>query len=205
MDLNSIAPGVTLTIITTSDPNTPADKCTGVFIYRELNWGTLRRVFRESVITTASIMVLVGCANIFAYILSKEQIPQAVADLMLSITRNRYLLLLLINLLLLFVGMFMDGAAAVIVLAPILAPIAQNMGISQIHFGVVMVLNLIIGCGTPPLGACLFIACKIANISVERGVRGIMPYVIAEIAVLALVTYIPALSTYVPQLLGYAI
>ena len=128
-----------------------------------------------------------------------------VTNLILSLTTNKYVFLLLVNILLLIMGMFMDGGAACLILAPILTPIAVSMGISTLHFGVIMVLNLIIGCGTPPLGVCLFIACKIANISVERGSRGILPYIIGEIIVLLLVTYVPIVSTFLPTILGYNI
>ena len=113
--------------------------------------------------------------------------------------------LLLVNIVLLIMGMFMDGSAAVILLAPILMPVASAMGISTLHFGVIMVLNLIIGAGTPPLGACLFIGCKIADIPVERGVKGALPYIATELVVLLAVTYLPFLTTWFPALMGYAI
>ena len=102
-------------------------------------------------------------------------------------------------------GMFMDGGAAVIILAPILAPVALAMDISLIHFGLVMCLNLTIGCITPPLGYCLFITGKIGKISIEETVRGTMPYLLAEIVVLLAITYIPGLVTYIPEVLGYKI
>jgi C4-dicarboxylate transporter DctM subunit len=154
---------------------------------------------------SAVVLVIISCAKIFAYGLTALQMSQILRDLILSITTNKYVFLMLVNALLLIMGMFMDGSAAVIILAPIFAPIATSMGISLIHFGVIMVLNLIIGAGTPPVGACLFIACKIADISVERGSRGILPYVIAEIVVLMLVTYIPFLVTFIPTMLGYTV
>ncbi|WP_346705429.1 TRAP transporter large permease subunit [uncultured Agathobaculum sp.] len=131
--------------------------------------------------------------------------PVLVNDLILSITDNKWVFLLLVNILLLIMGMFMDGGAAVIILAPILAPVAASMGISLVHFGIVMCLNLTIGCITPPLGYCLFITGKIGKISIEDTVRGTMPYLIGEIIVLLLITYIPVLVTFVPSVLGYAI
>ena len=154
---------------------------------------------------SGSILMIIACARIFSYGLSTLQMSTIVTNMMLSITTNRYVFLLLVNIVLLIMGMFMDGGAACLILAPILVPIAQSMGISTIHFGVVMVLNLIIGCGTPPLGVCMFIGCKIANISVERGTKGIMPYILAEICVLMLVTYIPFISEFLPTVLGYNI
>lgn len=112
--------------------------------------------------------------------------------------------LFLVNVLLLIVGTFMDGGASVIILAPILTPIALSLGINPIHFGLIMVLNLIIGCGTPPLGLCLFIGCGIAKVPVEKGARAIVPFLVAEIAVLFVVTYIPDLVLFVPRMLGYS-
>lgn len=168
--------------------------CVGIFIYRELNWATLSRVFMESAITTASIMVLVGCANIFAYILSKEQIPQAVANLMLSITRDKYLLLLLINILLLFVGMFMETIAALLILFPVLLSVATSVGIDPIHFGIIVVLNLVLGLTTPPVGVCLFVTSSIGKISLYEATRGVMPFLLGNLIVLALVTYFPILT-----------
>ncbi|MDR1534117.1 MAG: TRAP transporter large permease [Planctomycetota bacterium] len=176
-----------------------------LFVSRTLRFRDIPGMLRTAATLSSTVLMIISCARIFSYGLTALQVSVIVGDLILSITRSPWVFLLLVNLLLLLVGMFMDGAAAVIVLAPILTPIAQNMGISQIHFGLVMVLNLVIGAGTPPLGVCLFIACKIADISVERGVRGILPYVMTEIAILFVVTYIPSLVTYVPILLGYAV
>ncbi len=168
--------------------------CVGIFIYGELNFSTITKVFRDSAITTASIMVLVGCANIFAYILSKEQIPQAVADIMLSITRNKYILLFLINILLLFVGMFMETIAALLILFPVLLSVATSVGVDPIHFGVIVVLNLVLGLTTPPVGVCLFVTSSIGKISLYEASKGVMPFLIANLIILALVTYVPFLT-----------
>ena len=189
--------GITAGVVTPTEASIIAvlyAVCVGVFVYRELNWATLCRVFRESVITTASIMVLVGCANIFAYILSKEQIPQAVADLMLSITRNRYLLLLLINLLLLLVGMFMETIAALLILFPVLLNVATSVGVDPIHFGIIVVLNLVLGLTTPPVGVCLFVTSSIGKISLYQATKGVMPFLLVNLLILALVTYVPFLT-----------
>ena len=174
-----------------------------LFITRNIRVRDLWGMLLNTATMSGSVLMIIACARIFSYGLSALQMSAIVSELILSITNNKYVFLLLVNILLLIMGMFMDGSAAVIILAPILTPIAVEMGISTIHFGIIVVLNLIIGCGTPPLGACLFIASKIANISVERGIKGIMPYVAGEIIVLMLVTYIPAISTTVPILLGY--
>jgi len=174
-----------------------------IFITRTVKVSDIWSMLLNTAAMTGSILMIIACARIFSYGLSSLQMSAIVTDLILSITNNKYVFLLLVNILLLIMGMFMDSGASVLILAPILTPIAVNMGISTIHFGIIMVLNLIIGCGTPPLGVCLFIGCKIANISVERGVRGILPYVFGEIVVLLLVSYIEPLSTFLPMLLGY--
>ena len=173
--------------------------------YKTIKAGDIWPMLQNTVTMAGSILMIIACAKIFSYGLSALQMSTIVSNLILSITHNKYVFLLLVNILLLIMGMFMDGGASCLILGPILTPIAVSMGISTLHFGVVMVLNLIIGCGTPPLGVCLFIACKIAGISVERGSKGILPYIIGEIVVLLLVTYIPFLSTALPAALGYNI
>ena len=177
----------------------------GLFITKSIKVRDLYPMLLKSATMSATVLLIICCAKIFSYALTALQMSVVVADMILSVTNNRYVFLLLINIVLLIMGMFMDGSAAVILLAPILAPIASTLGISTVHFGVIMVLNLIIGCGTPPLGACLFIACKIANVPVERGVKGMLPYLVAEITVLLLVTYIPFLVTWFPTVMGYAV
>ncbi|MCC8179604.1 MAG: TRAP transporter large permease [Planctomycetes bacterium] len=189
--------GITAGIVTPTEASIIAvmyAMCVGKILYKELNTSTLIRVFRESAITTASIMVLVGCANIFAYILSKEQIPQAVATVMLSITRNKYILLLLINLLLLFVGMFMETIAALLILFPVLLTVATSVGVDPIHFGIIVVLNLVLGLTTPPVGVCLFVTSSIGKISLWEASKGVMPFLYVNLIILALVTYVPVLT-----------
>jgi tripartite ATP-independent transporter DctM subunit len=168
--------------------------CVGFFVYKELRLRDLPRILRESVITTASIMVLVGCANIFAYILTKEQVPQMVAQGMLSITENRFVILLLINLLLLFVGCFMETIAALLILFPVLLQVATSVGVHPIHFGIIMVLNLVLGLTTPPVGVCLFVTSSIGRISLAQATRGVIPFLIVNLIVLALITYVPPLT-----------
>lgn len=178
---------------------------TSIFITKTVKIKDLWPMLLTAGTQSGAILLIISCAKIFGYALSALQMGTIVANLFLSITTNKYVFLLLMNLLLLLMGMFMDGAAAVIILAPILQPIALSMEISTIHFGVIMVLNLVIGAGTPPMGACLFIASKIANISVERGAKGILPYVCGEIVVLMLITYVPALVIFLPTVLGYVV
>lgn len=176
-----------------------------LFITRTLKLSDIRPLLLATANSAGPLLLIIACARVFSYGLTALQMPVIVNDLILSITNNKYVFLLLINILLLIMGMFMDGGAAVIILAPILAPVAMSMGISLVHFGVIMALNLTIGCITPPLGYCLFITSRIGEISVESGVKGTIPYMIGAIIVLFLITYIPPLVTFVPVLLGYGV
>ncbi|MDR2518745.1 MAG: TRAP transporter large permease [Spirochaetaceae bacterium] len=175
--------------------------CVGFFVYKEITLKDLPRILKESIITAASIMVLVGCANIFAYIMSKEQIPQMVANAILSVTNNRTLILLLINLLLLFVGCFMETIAALLILFPVLLQVAASVGVHPIHFGIIMVLNLVLGLTTPPVGVCLFVTSSIGKISLAQAAKGVFPFLIVNLAVLFLITSIPALTLGLVRLL----
>ncbi len=169
-------------------------------VYREIRWEDLPRVLIDSVVTTSIIMFVIANSSIFGWILANHQVPQAVAQTFLSISTNKWILLLLINLFLLFVGTFMETTASLIILTPILLPLAVKVGIDPIHFGLVMVLNLVIGLITPPLGVCLFIACSIARITLEQIVKAILPFLMAAIGILFLVTYVPELVLWLPKM-----
>lgn len=173
----------------------------GIFIYKELKWSHIPKVIIESLITTASIMVLVGLANLFAWILASEQIPQMVARGILSISDNPVIIILLLNVLLLFVGSFMETIAALVILFPVLLPVATSVGMDPIHFGVMAVLNLMIGLTTPPVGVCLFVASSIGNLSIIQTTRQIIPFLLISIAILMLVAFIPALTLFLPSLM----
>ncbi|NWG02027.1 MAG: TRAP transporter large permease [Syntrophaceae bacterium] len=170
-------------------------------IYREIRWRDLHKILVDSIVTTSIIMLVIANSAIFGWILANQQVPQAFAHIFLSISNNKWVILLLINIFLLFVGTFMETTASLIILTPILLPLAVKVGIDPIHFGLVMVLNLVIGLITPPLGVCLFIACSIAKITLEQIVKAILPFLIAVIAVLFIVTYIPQLSLWIPQMI----
>lgn len=172
----------------------------GIFVYRELSLKKMVKVIIESSITTASIMILVGFANIFAYIMAKEQIPQMIADAMLSMTRNPYLLLFIINIFLLFVGCFMETIAALLILFPILLQVATSVGINPIHFGIIVVLNLVLGLTTPPVGVCLFVTSSIGKISLAQATRGVLPFLAVNLVVLMIVTYVPWVTLGLVQL-----
>jgi TRAP-type C4-dicarboxylate transport system permease large subunit len=131
------------------------------------------------------------------------QVPQKIAQGLLSITTDPHLIMFLINLSLLVVGMFMEGGAAIIILAPVLSHVATTVGIHPLHFGFVVVLNIVIGLLTLPLGVCLFVLCSLSRISIERLVRAIMPFLLVEIGILFLVSYLPMTALLIPKLLGY--
>jgi len=171
------------------------------FVYREMRWKDFPKVLIDSVVTTSIIMLVIANSAIFGWMLANHQVPQTVAQIFLSISGNKWVILLLMNIFLLFVGTFMETTASLIILTPILLPLAVKVGIDPIHFGLVMVLNLVIGLITPPLGVCLFIACSIAKISLEQIVKAILPFLIAAIAVLFIVTYIPELSLWIPRMM----
>ena len=175
----------------------------GVFVFRELRLADIPKILVQSGITTSVLLLVIGTANVLSWVLSAEQIPQKIAETMLGISKDPYFILLLINLFLLVVGMFMEGGAAIIILAPVLAQVAQAVGLHPLHFGFVMVLNLVIGLLTPPLGVCLFVACSIARISLVELVRAIFPFLMVEIGVLFLVSYFPVVVMWIPKLLGY--
>jgi tripartite ATP-independent transporter DctM subunit len=176
----------------------------GIFVFRELRMADMPRILVQSGVTTSVLLLVIGTANVLAWVLSAEQIPQRIAQTMLGISRDPYFILLLLNLFLLVVGMFMEGGAAIIILAPVLAQVAQSVGLHPLHFGFVMVLNLVIGLLTPPLGVCLFVACSIARISLAELVKAILPFLLVEIGVLFLVSYFPMVALWIPKLLGYA-
>jgi C4-dicarboxylate transporter DctM subunit len=175
----------------------------GRYIYRELSFKDLVQIFVESGTTTAVLLLIIGMANIFSWILTSEQIPTRIAGAMTALTDNPYVILMIINVFLLFIGMFLEGGAAIIILAPTLLGVTSALGIDPLHFGLVMVLNIAVGLLTPPLGVCLFVVCGVTGISLGRITRAILPFLALEMAVLILVTYIPSVILWIPGLLGY--
>ena len=174
------------------------------FIFRRLSFKDLWLALKETVLSQGMILMILACAGILSWLMASEKIPDQIADAILSITENKYLLLFLINVVLLVVGMFMDITAALIMLAAIMAPLAIEAGVDPLHFGIIMVTNLNIGLITPPLGACLFVASGIARIPLRPIVREILPFVLAEIAVLFVVIYFEDMVLFLPRLFGYA-
>ncbi|MCG8483803.1 MAG: TRAP transporter large permease [Clostridia bacterium] len=175
----------------------------GTFIYKDLKFKALPDVIVNAALTTATVLIIVGTATTFGRILTIEQIPTKLAGAIIGFSDSKIVVLLLINVLLLFVGCFMETLAAVIILAPILLPVVLEIGVDPVHFGIIMVVNLAIGFMTPPLGVNLFVTCGIADISIERISRAIIPWLIVMISTLLIITYIPAISLTLPKLFGF--
>jgi tripartite ATP-independent transporter DctM subunit len=166
----------------------------GCFIYREIPFRELPKIFAESAFTSAVVMVIVGFAFVFAYAMALMQAPQQIASAIRGVSSNPMVFLLLVNLFLFVVGMFMETFAALIILAPVLAPVAQQLGIDPVHFGLIMIVNLAIGMVTPPVGVNLFVACGIANVTMEELMRPLLVFLGVLIANMLLITYVPWLS-----------
>jgi tripartite ATP-independent transporter DctM subunit len=171
----------------------------GLFVYRELRWRDLPKLLIDSAISGAAIMVLVGFANVFGWILAAERVPQALVTVMTSISTEKWAVMLMMNILLLVVGMFMETIAALIILFPPLLAVAIQVGIDPIHFATFAVLNLMIGLATPPVGVCLFICASIGRISLWEITVAIWPFLLSNFVVLALVTAIPEISLWLPR------
>ena len=148
-------------------------------------------------------MLLIGTSMSMSWIMAYENIPQNITAFMLSISDNKYVILFLINLLLLFVGIFMDMTPAVLIFTPIFLPVVTNLGMDPTHFGIVMVLNLCIGLCTPPVGAVLFVGVGVAGTTIQKIIRPLLPLFIAMLIALMLVTFIPELSLWLPRMFGF--
>ena len=172
----------------------------GVFIHKELDFKNLFATVGNACSTTATTMVILGCATAFTKILTIQQIPNMITNAIINATDNAFLILMLINILLLIVGCFMDTTPAIMVLAPILLPVATSIGLNPVHFGIIMVVNLAIGFITPPLGINLFVASRVGASPLETVTRGIIPFILVMIACLLLITYIAPISMFLPNL-----
>jgi tripartite ATP-independent transporter DctM subunit len=169
-------------------------------VYRNLTWKNTLQAIKETVVTTSTIVLIVGAASVFAWVLTKERIPQMMSEMMVSGIHNKYIFLLIVNAFLLFVGMFIEGTAATIVLAPLLAPIAAAFGIDPIQFAFVFIFNLSIGCITPPMGVLMFVTCGITGCKTRDFLKESIPYYVMFLAVLLLVTFVPVTTTAIVDL-----
>lgn len=173
----------------------------GIFVYKKLDLKKIKEVVLDSMKTSASLMVLVGFANLFGWILLTERLPQEISERILFFSDNKYVVLLLMNILLIFVGTFMETIAALLVLFPILLNVAIAVEVDPIHFAVIAVLNLMIGLTTPPVGVCLFVSASIGKVSMVEVSKASLPFLAVSYFVLILVTLFPEISLYLPSLI----
>ena len=173
-----------------------------VIIYREIPWKDLPDICLQTGLTTAVVMFLIGASSAMSWIMTVANIPQTVSDALLGISDNPYIVLLTINVMLLIVGTFMDMTPALLIFTPILLPVANKLGISDIHFGIIMIANLCIGLCTPPVGTCLFIGCGVGKTTISKVTKEALPFFGAMVVALMLITYIPWISTLIPKLCG---
>jgi tripartite ATP-independent transporter DctM subunit len=172
-----------------------------MFVYRDYKWNEWPKLVHRTVKTLAIVMILIGFAASFGYIMTLMQIPQQITELFTSVSENKYVVLLMINVLLLLLGTLMDMAPLILIMTPILLPIVTTLGVDPVHFGMIMMLNLAMGLITPPVGGVLFVGAAVAKLPIERVVKSLYPFFVALFAVLMAVTYIPAISLWLPNLL----
>ena len=175
-----------------------------VVVYREIKIKDLPKIFLDSMVTNAIVMLLIGCSSGMSWAMANADIPVVIEDAILALSENKIVILLAINLILLIVGFFMDMTPAILIFTPIFLPIAQSLGVDPVHFGVMMTFNLCMGIVTPPVGSCLFVGCSVGKVRLAQVIPYMLPMYIAMIITLLLVTFIPQISLLLPQLLmGY--
>ena len=172
-------------------------------IYGALTWRNIYRILLGSVETTGSVLLIVASAALFGWVLAREQAPQLAAEFILNFTSSPIVFLILVNVLLLVIGAVLEPTAAILILVPVLGPVAETFGISPVHFGIVVIFNLLIGLLTPPVGLVLFVLSSVTNVPVTRVIKGVIPFFIPMLATLVIITFVPALSLWLPSLLGF--
>ena len=174
-----------------------------VFVYKSIKFKDIPGILRETAVMTAIVMLIIGASSVLSFVLSFTGLPQAISSALLGVSDNKIVILLIINVILLIVGTFMDMAPALLIFTPIFLPICQAVGMNTIHFGIMMIFNLCIGTITPPVGTTLFVGVKVGKTKIEDVIKPLLYYFAAIFIVLLLVTYIPAISLWLPGLLGY--
>jgi len=173
----------------------------GGLIFRSISFDGLMTALRSSLLNTVVVLLIISAASVFGWVLTANRIPEMVSQFFIAISDNPLVFLALINLMLLIVGMFLETGAAITILAPILTPVAVKLGIDPLHFGIVMIVNLAVGMTTPPVGVNLFVACQIAGLRVEQILKSMLPFYAALLICLAIITYLPELSLWLPTAL----
>ena len=172
-----------------------------MFVYRDYRWKDLPRLIYRTLRTVAVVMMLIACAASVGYMMALMQMPAAITAFFLTLSSNKYVILLLINAMLLVLGCLLDMAPSILITTPILLPVVTKFGVDPVHFGMIMLLNLGIGLCHPPVGATLFVGCAVGRVSMEDVMKEIWPFYGVMFAVLMLVTYVPAISLWLPRLL----
>lgn len=172
----------------------------GMFVYKELKWKHVPTIIIDAVVSTASVMIILCAANVFSYYLSWERIPALLSDTIINLSSSKYVFLLLVNVLFLILGMFLDGTASMIILAPLFTPIAASLGVSPIQFGIILALNVAIGAITPPFGLYIYIVSSTLHMKTERVIVSLVPFILCALVVLLLVTFIPQITLLIPNL-----
>ena len=173
--------------------------CVTMFIYRDYKWKDLPGLVHRTLKTVAMVMTLIAMASSFGYVMALMQMPAKITAFFLTVSENKYVILMLINFMLLVLGCLMDMAPLILICTPILLPVVMKLGVDPVHFGIMMLLNLGIGLLTPPVGSVLFVGCAIGKVKIEDVMRGIWPFYGVMFAVLMMVTFIPALSLWLPS------
>lgn len=175
----------------------------GLVVYRKLEWKHLPLILKETVVSTGSVMLIIASAKVFGYYMNCERIPQIITQALMTMTNSKYVLLLVINILLLVICMFIEGGAALVILAPLLVPAACSFGIDPLHFGVIFIVNIMIGGLTPPFGSMMFTVCSIVDCKYEDFVKQVWPFIVALLLVLVAVTLSENVALAIPKLFGY--
>ena len=173
----------------------------GIFVYRELEMRHIKPILLDTIYGTGTVVLIIVSASVFGYYLTWERIPQDFTAMLLDFTSNKYAMLAVINVFLLLIGMFLEGGAALIIIAPLLVPVIVTLGIDPVHFGMIMIVNIMIGGVTPPFGSMMFTTCSVTKVPVSDFMREIWPFIIALLLALVFVTYLPAIVMFLPGLM----
>ncbi len=173
----------------------------GLFVYKELDVSHIKPILLDTIYGTGTVVLIIVSASVFGYYLNWERIPQELGAYFLELTSNKYLMLAVINVFLLTIGMFLEGGAALIIIAPLLVPVVTQLGVDPVHFGMIMIVNIMIGGVTPPFGSMMFTTCSVTKVPLGAFVREIWPFIVSLLAALLIVTYIPSIVMFLPNLM----
>ncbi|MBX2847537.1 MAG: TRAP transporter large permease [Acidiferrobacterales bacterium] len=173
----------------------------GVFVYKELNASHIKPILLDTIYGTGTVVLIIVSASVFGYYLNWERIPQELGSYLLELTSNKYLMLGVINVFLLAIGMFLEGGAALIIIAPLLVPVVTQLGVDPVHFGMIMIVNIMIGGVTPPFGSMMFTTCSVTKVPLGAFVSEVWPFIVSLLAALLIITYIPSIVMFLPNLM----